>query len=81
MVLILLKKNMNIEQIASELCEQFQNGASVSDVIDIIGRLIIAEREACKNIASEYGMRSGIGDDGIAAADAIVQAISIRSNW
>jgi tRNA G10 N-methylase Trm11 len=37
---------------------------------------VAKERERCKEIASKYSMRSGIGDDGVAAAEAIEQEIA-----
>jgi len=49
-------------------------------VKDFARAVIASEREACKEIADEYSCRSMIGDDGIAAAEAIEAAIEMRSN-
>lgn len=49
---------MDIEQEAKDLCEQCQNGASISDVMEIVGRIAeqaaAAEREACAKACEDF---------------------------
>jgi hypothetical protein len=70
--------------LAHELWAMAQSPAPVEDVVGLIAAElkkfaaaeVAKERERCKEIASKYSMRSGIGDDGVAAAEAIEQEIA-----